>query len=231
MLDIGTEFNIPAFITATEEYQKMMGPDTDEESEISNLRYKHRDHKGAAQHLLLGLEQLLRKRKMLKTDVESSKSDYEWSIFGKSEVHRILLAATCLYFKRQIADQTVDLELPQSADEEIFGRIVDFMYTGAITGLTQTMAREMLILCKEIEFKRLSDVLIDWLISRIRPDNCIELQLLGANHTVKELADRARVFTLRNFKEVAKTDAFKELPCEWLVDYIKDDGIQVTFQI
>lgn len=230
VIDIGTEFSIPAFITAAEEYQKMMGPDTDEESEISNLRYKHRDHKGAAQHLLLGLEQLLRKRKALKTDAEIAKSDYDWSIFGKTEVHRILLAATSLFFKKQITDQTVDLELPHSADNEIFSRIVDFMYTGAVNGLTQTMAREMLILCKEIEFKRLSDVLIDWLISRIRPDNCIELQLLGSNHNVKELADRARVYTLRHFKDVAKTDAFKELPCEWLIDYVKDDGIQVRLK-
>jgi hypothetical protein len=126
-----------------------------------------------------------------------------------------------------VSQITVDLDLPESADEEIFGRIIDFIYTGFIGNLTQTLAREMLILCKEIEFKRLSDVLIDWLIARIRPDNCIELQLLGANHSIKQLADRARKFTLHSFKEVGKTDAFKELPCEWLMDYVQDDQIQV----
>ena len=103
------------------------------------------------------------------------------------------------------------------------------MYTGTISNLTQTMAREMLILCKEIEFKRLSDVLIDWLMARIRPDNCIELQLLGSNHEIKSLADRARHYVLRNFKDVSKTDAFKELPCEWLMDYIQDDQVQIDF--
>ena len=120
-------------------------------------------------------------------------------------------------------------DFPPTADEELFARVVDFMYTGTISNLTQTMAREMLILCKEIEFKRLSDVLIDWLMTRIRPDNCIELQLLGSNHEIKSLADRARKYVLRNFKDVSKTDAFKELPCEWLMDYIQDDQVQIDF--
>lgn len=229
IIEIGHEFNISAFLMAAEEYKKMMGPDKDEENDIMNMRYIHRDHKGAAQHLLVCLTQSIQKRKALKTDFDMAKSDLEWSIFGKFEVQRILLAATCLFFKGQILNSTVDLDLPESADEEIFGRIIDFIYTGFIGNLTQTLAREMLILCKEIEFKRLSDVLIDWLIARIRPDNCIELQLLGANHSIKQLADRARKFTLHSFKEVGKTDAFKELPCEWLMDYVQDDQIQIDF--
>ena len=77
--------------------------------------------------------------------------------------------------------------------------------------------------------KNLQDILIDWLLNRIRPENCIELQLLGSNHEIASLTERARSYTLKNFISVAKTDAFKELPTDWLVDYIQDNDIEIEF--
>ena len=60
------------------------------------------------------------------------------------------------------------------------------------------------IASKQIEFKRLMAVMVDWLMARIRADNCIELQLIGVNHEINELAERSRTFVLSDCSQKYK---------------------------
>lgn len=179
--EYGIELNIDAFVKASEEFVEMMGPDNDEESDIQTLRYKYRDQKGAAMHLLTVFETIRRGRKTLKTEDDIEKSDMEYVSYADDtdSVHRILFFSTCHRYRKLFDEPLVADPVLDSADGVIMKKIVEFIYTGHIPNLTQTIAREILILSKQLEFDRLQAVMVDWLINRIRPDNCIELQLIG----------------------------------------------------
>ena len=192
--EYGIELNIDAFVKASEEFVEMMGPDNDEESDIQTLRYKYRDQKGAAMHLLTVFETIRRGRKTLKTEDDIEKSDMEYVSYADDtdSVHRILFFSTCHRYRKLFDEPLVADPVLDSADGVIMKKIVEFIYTGHIPNLTQTIAREILILSKQLEFDRLQAVMVDWLINRIRPDNCIELQLIGNGLSLYPFYDTSR---------------------------------------
>ena len=58
----------------------------------------------------------------------------------------MMCSATCEHFKRQMENKNIIL--PLELDHSVLGKVIDFIYTGQITNLTQTMGREILILSK-----------------------------------------------------------------------------------
>ena len=121
----------------------------------NNLKFSFRNHKEAAQFLHLALTAQWRQQKTLQTDTET-KSDLSWSHFDNVLAHRFILASVSGFFKKQIEDDVVDLDLSPGASKELFEKIINFLYSGVISNVTQTIAREMLIICTELDIKRLS---------------------------------------------------------------------------
>ena len=222
--EYGIKLNIDAFIKASEEFVNMMGPDTDEENDVGTMRYKFRDV-GLTSHLVMtSFDAIYRLRRAAKPEELNDMDKTPFCLYRGEEIHQLLLSATCDMFREK-----VEVEIPAETDQVVLKQIIEFVYTGRIPGLMQTMGREVLIVAKRLGFVRLVTIMVDWLMNRIKADNCIELQLLGVDHEIKPLAERARHFVLRNFKDVSKTESFRELPGSWLCDYVDDDLVEVDF--
>ena len=222
--EYGIMLNIEAFGRASEEFVNMMGPDADEENDVGTMRYKFRDVPLTSSLVLTAFDTIYRNRRSVKPEELEKLDNTDFCVYRSEEIHRLLLSATC-----EVLCEKVELEIPAETDQAVLKRLIEFIYTGRIPNLTQTMGREVLILAKRLEFTRLIRIIVDWLMNRIKADNCIELQLLGVDHEIKPLAERARHFVLRNFKDVTKTESFKELPGSWLSDYVEDDLVEVDF--
>ena len=222
--EYGIQLGVEAFGRATEEFVNMMGPDTDEENDVGSMRYKFRDVPLVSNMLLTSFESIYRHRRSLKPEDLEKLEHSQMCIYRGEEIHRLLLSATC-----ETLREKAEMEISADTDQAVLKRIIEFVYSGKIPCLTQTMGREVLIVAKRLGFSRLVNIMIDWLMNRIKADNCIELQLLGVDHDIKSLAERARHFVLRNFKDVSKTESFKELPSSWLCDYVDDDLVEVDF--
>ena len=222
--EYGIQLGIEAFGRATEEFVNMMGPDTDEENDVGSMRYKFRDVPLVSNMVLTSFEAIYRHRRSLKPEDLDKLEHSQMCVYRGEEIHRLLLSATC-----ETLREKVEMEISADTDQAVLKRIIEFVYSGKIPCLTQTMGREVLIVAKRLGFSRLVNIMVDWLMNRIKADNCIELQLLGVDHDIKSLAERARHFVLRNFKDVSKTESFKELPSSWLCDYVEDDLVEVDF--
>ena len=222
--EYGIKLNIEAFGRASEEFVNMMGPDADEENDVGTMRYKFRDVPLTSNLVLSAFDAVYRSRRSVKPEELEKLDNTDFCVYRSEEIHRLLLSATC-----ELLCEKVELEIPAETDQAVLKRLIEFIYTGKIPNLTQTMGREVLILAKRLGFTRLIRIIVDWLMNRIKADNCIELQLLGVDHEIKPLAERARHFVLRNFKDVTKTESFKELPGSWLSDYVEDDLVEVDF--
>ena len=65
------------------------------------------------------------------------------------------------------------------------------------------------------------------MLKQVEKKNVFSVYRFAASYRLVNLERKARLFILSEFKTVAFTDAFKELSCTQLIEFIKDDDINV----
>ncbi|XP_072911697.1 kelch-like protein 22 isoform X1 [Hemitrygon akajei] len=151
---------------------------------------------------------------------------------GKSiQAHRILLAASCDYFRGMFAGGLREMQ-----EKEIFlhdisymvmCKILDFIYTSKIE-LNLDNVQDVLVAACQIQIPEVIDFCTDFLISWIDDDNILELYRLAEHYSLAQLSDRIDLYILENFLSFSRTETYRQLPLAKVQRLLSSDKLQAS---
>ena len=109
---------------------------------------------------------------------------------------------------------------------EILTAIVDYIYTGVVE-LKVDNVESLLKACDVLQLDTLKTACESFMLKQLEPANCVGFYQFAASFHLDELKQKARRIMLSEFKIVASTDDFNRLSCTELIEFIKDDEVNV----
>ncbi|XP_069789673.1 kelch-like protein 22 isoform X2 [Narcine bancroftii] len=162
----------------------------------------------------------------------SSLFDVILIVEGKSiEAHRILLAASCDYFRGMFAGGLREMQ-----EKEIFlhdisyvvmCKILDFIYTSKME-LNLDNVQDVLVAACQLQIPEVIDFCCDFLISWIDDDNILELYRLAEHYSLVQLSDRIDLYILENFLSFSKTQTYRRLPLAKVQSLLSNDKLHAN---
>ena len=140
--------------------------------------------------------------------------------------HRNVLAAASDYLNAMFQ---CDVEDPVQMDmkPEILTAIIDYIYTGEVE-LTADNVESLLKACDVLQLDTLKTACESFMLKHVDPANCFGFHKIAASYHLDELQQKARRMMRSEFKIVASTDEFKKLSCNELIEFIKEDEVNVA---
>ncbi|KAI0228478.1 Kelch-like protein 21 [Lamellibrachia satsuma] len=143
--------------------------------------------------------------------------------------HRIVLEAASDYFKAMFRcglEESMSATVPLTMEPEILTSIVDYMYTGEIE-LTVDNVESLVKAGDLLQLGCLKARCADFMASQVELHNCIEFYRFALLYRLDQLQKVTKQFVYAEFKTVALIAEFKELSCGELIEFIKDDDVNV----
>ena len=139
--------------------------------------------------------------------------------------HRNVLAAASDYLNAMFQ---CDVKDPVQMDmkPEILTAIVYYIYTGEVQ-LTVVNVESLLKACDVLQLDTLKTACESFMLKQVKPANCVGFYQFAASYHLDELQQKARRMMRSEFKTVASTDDCKTLSCNELIEFIKDDEVNV----
>ena len=104
--------------------------------------------------------------------------------------------------------------------------IVDYMYTGEIE-LTSDNVESLVKAGDLLQLGCLKATCADFMASQVELHNCVEFYRFALLYRLDQLEKVSKQFVFAEFKIVALVAKFKELTCRELIEFIKDDDVNV----
>ena len=146
--------------------------------------------------------------------------------------HRNVLAVASDYFKAMFRcglKESTSTTVPLTMELEILTSIVDYMYTGEIE-LTADNVESLVKACDLLQQDTLKDACENFMLKQVQPANCVGFYKFATLYRLDQLQQKARRVILFEFKTVAFMEEFKELSCTELIEFIKDDDVNVEYE-
>ena len=143
--------------------------------------------------------------------------------------HRIVLVAASDYFKAMFRcglEESMSATVPLTMEPEILTSIVDYMYTGEIE-LTVDNVESLVKAGDLLQLGCLKARCADFMALQVELHNCIEFYRFSLLYRLDQLQKVTKQFVYAEFKTVALIAEFKELSCGELIEFIKDDDVNV----
>ncbi|TKS79121.1 Kelch-like protein 22 [Collichthys lucidus] len=144
--------------------------------------------------------------------------------------HRILLAASCDYFRGMFAG---GLRETQQKEITIHGvshmamkKILDYIYTAEIE-LDLECVQEVLIAATLVQLEIVINFCCDFLFSWLDESNILELHRLADVYGLQQLNARIHSYVLRNIQTMSRTDVYRQLPPDEVFRVLSSDELQV----
>ncbi|XP_060699848.1 kelch-like protein 22 [Hemiscyllium ocellatum] len=151
---------------------------------------------------------------------------------GKSiEAHRILLAASCDYFRGMFAGGLREMQ-----EKEIFlhditymamCKILDFIYTSEME-LNLNNVQDVLVAACQLQIPEVIDFCCDFLVSWIDDENIIELYRLAEHYSLTQLSNKIDLYILQNFLNISKTVTYRRLPLAKVQSLLSSDKLHAN---
>ncbi len=147
--------------------------------------------------------------------------------------HRVLLAAASMFFYDKFVRHP---ESPdnnhlyiEGVDFDTLTAIVYFVKHGRI-GLTLETTEKLIPASAKLMLPELTNMCKDFLLHKVEADipACIDIYRIGKANSLTTITDRPFQVILRNFQEVSKINAFREMSESDLHDCIRDDRLSVA---
>jgi speckle-type POZ protein len=90
-------------------------------------------------------------------------------------------------------------------------QMMEFLYTGSISGFSPTMASELLGLADAHTLKFLKKLCQNCLMHSVDIDNVCDLLILGHRHEANDLKKFCMNFIAKNIEQVSRTNGFEHL--------------------
>ena len=147
--------------------------------------------------------------------------------------HRVLLAAASKFFHNKFVVHPESLEHNlldiEGIEFDTLTDIVHFVYNGRVV-LTLEKTEKLLPASVSLMLPELTNMCKDFLINKVEHDTsaCIDIHRVAKSNSLTEITDSAWQVMLKNFQEVSKGNAFREMSQTDLQEYISDEGLNVA---
>ncbi|XP_020486764.1 kelch-like protein 22 isoform X2 [Labrus bergylta] len=147
------------------------------------------------------------------------------------QAHRILLAASCDYFRGMFAGglrESQQKEIPIHGVSYIaMKKILDYIYTSQIE-LDLECVQEVLIAATLVQLEIVIGFCCDFLFSWLDESNILEVHHLADVYGLQQLNARVHSYMLRNIQTLSRTDMYRKLPHDQVFRALSSDELQVT---
>jgi len=129
--------------------------------------------------------------------------------------HKIIFASSSNFFKRMFASgmresQTNIIEVPD-VKAETFKALIEFIYKNEVM-LNEDLACDLLLLCDKYSFKELQICCEQFLLQRIRENNCIKFANLAYLLQLDSFEDEVMKFISTRWRTISKKYDLSNLP-------------------
>ncbi|KAF3696066.1 Kelch-like protein 22 [Channa argus] len=151
---------------------------------------------------------------------------------GRSiQAHRILLAASCDYFRGMFAGglrETQQMEIPMHGVSYIaMKKILDYIYTSEIE-LDLECVQEVLVAATLVQIENVIGFCCEFLFCWLDESNILEVYHLADLYGLQQLNARVYAYILRNIQTLSRTEAYRQLPQEEVFRALSSDELQVN---
>lgn len=147
------------------------------------------------------------------------------------QAHRILLAASCDYFRGMFAGglrETQQKEIPiHGVSYMAMKKILDYIYTSEIE-LDLECVQEVLVAATLVQLENVIGFCCDFLFSWLDESNILEIHHLADIYGLQQLNDRVQSYILRNIQTLSRTDVYRQLPQDQVFTALCSDELQVN---
>lgn len=147
------------------------------------------------------------------------------------QAHRILLAASCDYFRCMFAGglrETQQEEIPiHGVSYMAMKKLLDYIYTSEIE-LDLECVQEVLIAATLVQLENVIGFCCDFLYSWLDESNILEITHLADVYGLQQLNARVQSYILRNIQTLSRTDAYRQLPQDEVFKALSSDELHVS---
>ncbi|XP_047448976.1 kelch-like protein 22 isoform X2 [Mugil cephalus] len=147
------------------------------------------------------------------------------------QAHRILLAASCDYFRGMFAGglrETQQKEIPIHGVSYIaMTKLLDYIYTSTIE-LDLECVQEVLIAATLVQLEKVIDFCCDFLFSWLDEGNILEVHHLADLYGLQQLNDKIHSYILKNIQTLSRTDVYRQLPQDEVFRALTSDELHVN---
>ena len=143
--------------------------------------------------------------------------------------HRNVLAVASKYIKAMLSaglEENVSPTLELTMDPETMVTIIDYIYTGEVK-LTIDTVVGLVKACDVLNLDTLKTACENFMINQVGPSNVVGFYKFAALYRLNQLQHKAMEVMKSEFKTVAFADEFKELSCTEVIEWIRDDDVNV----
>lgn len=147
------------------------------------------------------------------------------------QAHRILLAASCDYFRGMFAGglrEAQQKEIPiHGVSYMAMKKILDYIYTSEIE-LDLECVQEVLIAATLVQLEVVIGFCCDFLFSWLDESNILEVHNLADLYALQQLNARVHSYILTNIQTLSRTDVYRQLPKDEVFSALSSDELQVN---
>ena len=149
---------------------------------------------------------------------------------SKLYAHRAVLVSVSNYFASMLAGNFAEAQQNEividGCGEKDLKLIVDFIYTTKIT-IDEHNVQSLLQASIYLQIIEVKDACCEFIKQRLSPSNCLAVKQLAQENGCLELCLAAGRFVEMNFEKFLKTEEFKSLRIEQLMEIISSDNLVV----
>ncbi|XP_062855379.1 kelch-like protein 22 [Trichomycterus rosablanca] len=151
---------------------------------------------------------------------------------GKSiQAHRILLAASCDYFRSMFAGGLREMQQNeihiQGITHTAMTKLLDFIYTSELE-LNLDTVQEVLCAATLLQVKDVIGFCCEFLFSWLDNDNILEVEKLADIYGLDQLGEKVHSYLLKNIQTFSRTSFYRQLPSEKVLLLLSSDELEVS---
>ncbi|XP_071783943.1 kelch-like protein 22 isoform X1 [Centroberyx gerrardi] len=147
------------------------------------------------------------------------------------QAHRILLAASCDYFRGMFAGglrETQQMEIPvHGVTYMAMTKLLDFIYTSEIE-LDLDNVQEVLVAASLVQIEDVINFCCDFLFSWLDDTNILEMHKLADLYGLQQLDSKVHSYILRNIQTLSRTEVYRQLPPDKVFRVLCSDELEVN---
>ncbi|KAK3565699.1 hypothetical protein QTP86_014172 [Hemibagrus guttatus] len=147
------------------------------------------------------------------------------------KAHRILLAASCDYFRGMFAGglrEMQQIEIPiHGVTHTAMIKLLDFIYTSELE-LDLGTVQEVLCAATLLQVQDVIDFCCEFLFSWMDNDNILEVEKLADAYGLEQLGEKVRSYLLKNIQTFSRTPVYRQLPPEKVLHVLSSEELEVS---
>ncbi|XP_068767721.1 kelch-like protein 22 isoform X2 [Struthio camelus] len=149
------------------------------------------------------------------------------------EAHRILLAASCDYFRGMFAGGLREMEQEEVRIHGIsynaMCKILNFIYTSELE-LSVNSVQETLAAACQLQIPEVIKFCCDFLMSWVDEENILDVYRLADHYDLRHLSDQLDSYILKNFVAFSKTQMYRQLPFQKVYSLLSSNRLEVNYE-